>query len=677
MPALLPPLLLLLFGAWAGTFYGGAGFAQTVVSHGALLGVAMWGALRGDLRFDMLRLGRAGRWLPPALYMVVLASWWGSPVPRAGRVALVLLPVFWVFPVVVASVWSEEAARRRGLRGCSAVVIFVAAWALGDHLLLGSPRAAAPLGHHNLLAVWLLAVLPPAVLPIREPGRWRVVGALAGALGIAALVTTRSLLGACGLGLEALVALTSLRRSRWKRSSRLAGAVAVAGLAALLAVGLGPRLAELAAGRDPSARARAVYWKAGLDGARDRPLLGRGPGATPWVLGEHLQPVPGINPPGEVVGQLHSQPLQLVYELGGAGLALVLALFGVFVLRRWREAGAGAGAQDPGLVLAALTGLAGTGVALLGTAALDVMAVPVALAFAGAAALAGGAPPRPTAPTRRGARLLSVLYGAVALAVLIPLDGAHRHHDRSLAKEGAAAARELASATALDPGFPWYRAWSAWLGGTGALGRQAAAEPALEAARRAPGVAPLWLMAGVYGLEARSPWAVEALTRACRLDPFGPLPPFYLAAADPESPTAPRHAARALLAEPRLLAAALFESRPDLLAAARGEVEAWPGIPDGWKVALLETAERLATSEAPNGPESVQMPRELSTLSMELGGEAATSIALHLFRRRPRGLRLAPVTVVRERVRAVTLPPATALPETKAAAFDGRGCEGS
>lgn len=685
MPALLPPLLLLLFGAWAGTFTGGAGWTQTVVGHGALLGVAVWGATRGDLRFDALGLGPAGRWLPPALYLAVLASWWASPVPRAGRVALVLLPAFWVLPGVVAAVWDGEAPRRRGLRGCSVVVIFVSLWALWDHLALGSPRAAAPLGHHNLLAVWLLAVLPPAVLPVREPTRWRVVGGLAGALGTAALVATRSLLGAAGGALLAVAALVSLRRSGSKRSSLLAGAVAVAGLAAVLAVGLGPRVAEMVAGRDPSARARAVYWQAGVAGARDRWLLGWGPGATPWVLGEHLRPVPGVNPPGEVVGQLHSQPLQLVYELGGTGLTLFLALLGVFARRRWRDAEVGAGgpaerrektppehrkgARDPALTFAGLAGLGAAGVALLGTAALDVTAIPVALALSAGATLAGGtshrvAPPRLDSRARRVGELACALSLAVALVVLVPVDAAHRRYDRSLALEGAAAARELAAATALDPRFPWYRAWSAWLGGTGALGRQAAAEPALEAARGAPGVAPLWLMAGVYGLEARSPHAGEALARACRLDPLSPLAPFYLAAGDPESPSAPRRAARALLAEPRLLAAVLFVSRPDLLAAALAEVEAWPGVPDGWKMALLEAAEHPPA------------PVERSTLSAELGAEAATSIALHVFRRRPRRLRLAPVTVSREGARAVTLPPATILPETGPRAFSGRGCEG-
>jgi len=693
MPALLPPLLLLLFGAWAGTFTGGAGFAQTVVGHAVLLGVVVWGASRGALGFDALGLGRAGRWLPPALYVAVLASWWASPVPRAGRVGLVLLPAFLVLPAVVASVWDGEVARRRGLRGCSAVVILVALWALWDHLALGSPRAAAPLGHHNLLAVWLLAVLPPAVLPVRERTRWRAAGWLAGALGTAALVATRSLLGAAGLGLLVLAALASIRRSQSWRSARghrrrptwVAAAATVAGLVAVLAVGWSPRVVEMAGGRDPSARARTVYWRAGVDGARERPLLGWGPGATPWVLGEHLRPVPGVNPSGEAVGQLHSQPLQLAYELGGTGLALSLALLGLFALRRWRETRAGdadrdAEERDAGLVLAALTGLAASGVALLGTAALDVTAVPMALAVTAGAALAGGAsrPSRPAPPSRRAVwlrrlgGLLCVLYVALALAVWIPVDGAHRHYDRSLAMEGAAAARELAAATALDPGFPWYRAWSAWLGGTGPLGRRAAAEPALEAARGAPGVAPLWLMAGVYGLEARSPWAGEALARACRLDPLGPLAPFYLTVRDTESPAAPRHAARALLAEPRLLAAELFDSRPGLLAAALEEVEIWPDVPDGWKVALVETAEDL---ENLRRTETRRADSQRSTLSVALGGEASTSVALHLFRRRPRELRLAPVTVSRKQAEAVTLPPAGVLPETGVGAFGGRGCE--
>jgi len=690
--AFLPPLLLLLFGAWAGTFAGGATFVGSATGQAVLLGIGVGAAARDGYRFDLWGLGRAGRWWLPALGIAAVASWWVSPVPRAGRVGLLLLPAFVLLPAAVVSVWADTTSRRRGLRGLAGVVAGISLWALVDHLVpgdvfaggifSGSPRAARPLGHHNLLAVWLLTVLPPAVLPIRERSAWRWLGWAAAVLGAAALLATRSLLGAAGLGGLALIAgLVVLRPGSGgtspSRRLRLWTGVVVGLLLALLAWRVGPRLLDVVTGGDPSARARAVYWEAGVRGFGARPLLGWGPGATPWTLALHLRPRPGINPPGEAVGQLHSQPLQVAYELGATGLLLALAISGLFVWRRWREVRSGE-ARDPALTTAALAGLGAAGVALLGTAALEFPAVPVALAGVAGMARAGGfglgrrSLPRPSPPQHSLAwRLGVVLYATVAVAGLSGPARAHLRYDRALGLETEAAAAELAAATALDPQFPWYRAWSAWLGGTGPLGRRAAAEPALAAARDAPGVAPLWLMAGVYGREARAPWADEALARACRLEPFSPFAPFHRMVGAPASLEAPVRGARALLAEPRLLAATFWDGRPSLLAAALTEVERWPGVPTGWKVALLETAERMA--ERRTSPGSVA-PVDRGELVLRLDRDPATSLALHLFRRRPRSLRLAAIEVDRRAVEAVDLVPASHLPETSIDAFGDQGC---
>ena len=76
-----------------------------------------------------------------------------------------------------------------------------------------------------------------------------------------------------------------------------------------------------------------------------------------------------------------------------------------------------------------------------------------------------------------------------------------------------------------------------------------------RAAEDAPGVAPLWLAAGILGLRAERPWAGRALEQAWALDPLAPFAPYFLAVAAPGSPAAPVQAAHALLAEPRLTAA--------------------------------------------------------------------------------------------------------------------------
>ena len=180
-----PALLLLLFAAWSGSFASGAGAAAAAGGHCALLLAAL--AAGGAWR-DPLRLGSAGRLLPAALWITLAASAWASPTPRAGRVAVALLPAFLLLPAAVERWWRDAAARRRGLRAVSAVVGAVAGWSLLHLALSRAPRAAMPLGHHNLLAGWLVAVLPLAVLPWRDGGPLAVAGggqrdALAGRAG--------------------------------------------------------------------------------------------------------------------------------------------------------------------------------------------------------------------------------------------------------------------------------------------------------------------------------------------------------------------------------------------------------------------------------------------------------------------------------------------------------------
>jgi ATP-binding cassette subfamily F protein uup len=63
-----------------------------------------------------------------------------------------------------------------------------------------------------------------------------------------------------------------------------------------------------------------------------------------WTVAEWLRPVPGLNPPYEVVGDLHSLPLEVLYELGGLGFALAAA---VVLLFAWRRLVARPGAEDP------------------------------------------------------------------------------------------------------------------------------------------------------------------------------------------------------------------------------------------------------------------------------------------------------------------------------------------
>jgi len=676
MSSLLPAFLLALFAAWCGSFNGGASFSGAAGGQMALLAVI---AARGRFEPDPLRLGRAGRWLPAALVLGVLASLWASDVPRAGRVGVVLLPAFLLLPATVARCWAGEVGRRRGPRAVTLIVGGIALWALGDWLLLGPPRPAMPLGHHNLLAAWL-AILAPLALWVgfRDPrAAWRraalavcLVAAMTVLLS-GSLTGTLALLVGEGLTLAAL-APPSRNRRLWAAGS----ALALVPLIALL-----PRLLDLLAGRDPSTVARLGYWQAGWLGLLDHPLLGRGPGSVPWTLGEYLHPIPGVHPPSEVVGQLHALPLELAYELGLPGVALAVATGLVFALQRLqrRPQGTGrgeGGGADSGLAATGLAGLAAGAVASLGNAWLSVTALPLALAVVAGAALAGredgndgergedgdgGREKRPG--NLRVRRLGAILYATLAGALLLAPDLALRHYEAARRGEDRRGVEEhLRRAVELDPAFPLYRARLAW------YGRRLEPGLALAAARGAPGVGTLWLSAGVLGAGAGEPWARPVLGRALALDPLGSLAPLFLAELDPAAPGAAACGARALLTDPRLGAALLWERYPDLLDLSVSRLRAWEGIDPGWRETVATAVAAAALSPLASGPPPP--PARLAFGSE--GGEGGLS--LHAFRRRSWAAPWFVIPVRSERLSALDFPPAGTLPDSSATAFTGPGC---
>ncbi len=661
-----PALLLAVSAAWCGTLAGGATFAGSVATVLSLLGLVAW---IGTPLPDPLRLGRVGRWLPMVLWGWAVVSSAASPVPRAGIVGLILLPAFCALPGAVARCWCEETSRREGLRAVSAVVAGCALWALLDRFLLGSPRAAMPLGHHNLLAVWLATLLPLAVLPARERGPWRVLGVGTGLLAVLAVLASRSLMGTAAVvvaaGVLALLfsPLPLAGEGPGVRVGRRGAVLAALGVLAVLTLLAlqAPRLLRILSGQDPSARARAVYFAAGVEGFLAHPLLGQGPGAAAWTASLFLDPAPGVNPWGETVGELHSLPLQLAYELGAPGFLLALATAGWFAVRRLGERRA---AADPALLRAALCGLAGSAVAFLGTASLAVTALPLAVAVAAGAALAAGGPAAGSVGSVRSDRSVrsAAAVGAVAAVALSPLLVAQALYDGALAADQAgsreAARRRLERAAGLDPAFPLYRLRLALLE-TGGAEQGAAAELALRAAEDGHGLAALWTAAGILGQTARRPWAPAALQTACSLDPLSLFPPWFGMLADPAGPRAARQGAHALLAEPRLAAALFWERHPELLARSLDEVRVWPGIDPAWTRALL------AAVPPPDG-----WTGERQWLALTLDVDPGASVSVFAFRRRPWPAQWPVVALAGDPLETLRrIGPATSMPDTPAAAF--------
>jgi hypothetical protein len=364
-----------------------------------------------------------------------------------------------------------------------------------------------------------------------------------------------------------------------------------------------------------------------------------------------------VNPPTEVVGELHSLPLQIGYELGAIGLLLSLGLAGVFAARRLREM---RHAADPGLLTAALLGLAGAGVASLGTAALGVQALPWAVAIVAGGALAA-LPPSPGGgeglPEKtEGTGRAFAAAAALALAPWVLAQGLYeRAWAADVAGRRAEAVADLERAVRIDPGFPLYRMRLALL--------RKDPDLALRAAQDGHAVAALWTVAGILGEAAHRPWARTALTSACELDPLDPLPPFFRMQADPGAMGAARSGAHALLAEPRLAAAEVWEGRQALLGRSLEEVRRWDGVDPGWKEALL------ASVPPPPDPGA-----ERAWIALTLDTDPRESISVLLFRRRPWPMQWQVVPVRREALEHLRLPPATALATTAPSAFSPKVC---
>ncbi len=652
MYGLIPPLLLALFGAWCDTFAWGPSWQASAAGEIALLGGLLWTAPSWR---DPLRLGATGRLLPWALWIALAASTWASPVPRAGWVALILLPAFLLLPGAVERCWRREDDRRWGLRALSLTVAGASLWALIDWLALGSPRPAMPLGHHNLLAAWLVILLPLAVLPARETGPWRFLGLAAGGLATGTILASRSLAGCAALGVTALLAVgfrAGRSRRRWAWLVLLAAAL----LVSLIQL---PRVRRIAAGADPSSQARGAYLAAGVRGLAARPLLGWGPGSVPWTAAAFLRPVPGVNPWGESVGELHSLPVQTGYETGATGLLLVAGLAVLFFVRRVTEREEG---RDPALLLGGLLGLGGGAVAALGSGAVAVTALPLAAAVAAGAALAGSGRGK-----ARSSRLPVRIYALAALATLAPLELARWHYDRGRTADGEGRAREaeaeLAAAARLDPHLPLYPMRLALLRARRPEETEPAAALAHRAARLGGATPSLWLVAGVLGYSAKEPWAGAALEKACALDPLDPFPPFYAMLVGRAESAAPAEGAQALLNEPRLAAAVFWGRHPDLSAGALAAVRAWPGVDDGWKQAFSAAA---ALPPGSSGP--------VAQTALAIDTEERESLSLTAFRRRPWPSRWGLIQVRQEAWDRFRVPPAAASKGTSPRFYDAAPC---
>ena len=295
------------------------------------------------------RLGEISGWLLLFLGVAVLATGF-SPVPAAALKGLVkLLSYLGVYALmrqllaVRPEWWDRLMAALLGgslvtdvlaLRQLYAPTEELARWADPNSVAEGTIRIYGPLGNPNLLAGYLVPILPLALVACVRWRGWgsRMFAASAFILGCASVLFSYSRGGWLALvaALGSLVLLLVLRAIRhwpplWKRLVPLALLGAGGVLLALAVTQVDPirtRVMSLLAGRgDSSNNFRINVWLAAIDMIQDRPWLGIGPGNAAFNSVYPLYQQPKFN-----ALSAYSVPLELLVETGIPGLIACMGL---------------------------------------------------------------------------------------------------------------------------------------------------------------------------------------------------------------------------------------------------------------------------------------------------------------------------------------------------------------
>ncbi len=295
------------------------------------------------------RIGPISGWLLVILGVSVLATGF-SPVPAAAATGLIkLLSYLGVYALMrqllaTAPPWWDRITACLlggsllvsviGIRQLYADSSALARWSDPNSVAQGTVRIYSTLDNPNLLAGYLLPILPIAVVALL---RWqrlsaRLFALTAAVLGSAALVLTYSRGGWLGLvgAYGVLAVLLLLRFTRhwpvfWRRVFPLLLMV-LAGLVLAVAIAkvepLRVRVMSLGAGReDSSNNFRINVWMAAIEMIKDRPWLGIGPGNSAFNLIYPLYQQPKFN-----ALSAYSIPLELAVEGGIPGLLAGLGL---------------------------------------------------------------------------------------------------------------------------------------------------------------------------------------------------------------------------------------------------------------------------------------------------------------------------------------------------------------
>ncbi len=327
-------------------------------------------------------LGEINTWILAILVVALLATGF-SPVPAAAAKGLLKLASYlgvyalmhellsraprWWDRIVASLLAGSLLTSVIGIRQLYGDTDALARWSDPNSVARGTVRIYSTLENPNLLAGYLLPVLPLALVALL---RWRRASGRAFALaslviGSIALVLTFS--RGAWMGLVAawavILLLLMLRLSRrWPPLWRRLAPLLVLGGGALLLVllvwlvePLRVRVLSLVAGReDSSNNFRINVWLAVLDMIQARPWLGIGPGNDAFNIIYPLYQQPKFN-----ALSAYSIPLELTVEAGVPGLVAGLGLVVVSLRKALRLAAGGGPFAAPAIGIAgAITALA-------------------------------------------------------------------------------------------------------------------------------------------------------------------------------------------------------------------------------------------------------------------------------------------------------------------------------
>ncbi len=332
------------------------------------------------------RIGGISGWLLVMLGIAVLATGF-SPVPMAAFKGLLKLTSYlgvyalmrellacapqWWNRIVAALLAGELVSAVLAIRQLYGDTTELARWADPNSVADGTIRVYGPLENPNLLAGYLIPILPIALVALLRWRTWpqRLFAAASLLVGAAALFLSYSRGGWLGMlgALGAVVLLLVLRQTRhwptlWRRLFPLLLVAAAAAALVVAVTQIEPlriRVMSLVAGRqDSSNNFRINVWLAAIEMIQERPWLGIGPGNSAFNLIYPLYQQPKFN-----ALSAYSVPLELLVEGGIPNLLAGLGLLAASIRAGWAQLKGESSWALPALAaLAAIAGLCVQGI---------------------------------------------------------------------------------------------------------------------------------------------------------------------------------------------------------------------------------------------------------------------------------------------------------------------------